>query len=91
MNWSKSFSNLTLGLVDAPSASSSKPPLGGFLLSQVHRGNQKTGVISLILFCGSIWVSFSIVTMYSNPYKWAERIEPVPLSSLLQDLKSIQQ
>ena len=60
-------------------------------VAAVHRSNQKTGMISLVLFCGSIWVSFSIVTMYSNPYKWAERIEPVPLSSLLQDLKSIQQ
>ena len=59
-------------------------------VAAVHRNNQKTCFISLVLFCGSLWVSFSIVTMYSNPYKWAERIEPVPLSSLLEDLKTIQ-
>lgn len=64
--------------------------LSALSVAAVHKSNQKTGVISLVLFCGCLWVSFSIVTMYSNPYKWAERIEPVPLSSLLDDLKSIQ-
>lgn len=58
-------------------------------VAAVQRGNQKTGLISLILFCLSIWILFSIVTMYSNPYKWAERLEPIPLSSLLDDLKTI--
>jgi hypothetical protein len=60
-------------------------------VAAVQRGNQKTGVISLILFCSSIWILFSIVTMYSNPYKWAERLEPIPLSLILDDLKTIQQ
>lgn len=59
-------------------------------VAAVQRGNQKTGVISLILFCLSIWILFSIVTMYSNPYKWAERLEPIPLSLILDDLKIIQ-
>jgi predicted PurR-regulated permease PerM len=59
-------------------------------VAAVQKGNQKTGVISLILFCSSIWILFSIVTMYSNPYKWAERLEPIPLSLILDDLKTIQ-
>ncbi len=57
-------------------------------VAAVHRHNQKTAITSLILFCCSIWVTFSIVTMYSNPYKWAERLEPVPLTSILNTLKS---
>jgi len=59
-------------------------------VAAVHRTNQKTGVISLILICGAIWTSFGIVTMYSNPYKWAERLEPIPLSLLLEDVKKLQ-
>lgn len=59
-------------------------------VAAVQRSNPKTGIISLVLFCSSIWILFSIVTMYSNPYKWAERLEPIPLSSLLDDLKTIQ-
>jgi Protein of unknown function (DUF4239) len=57
-------------------------------VAAVHRHSQKTAITSLILFCCSIWVTFSIVTMYSNPYKWAERLEPVPLTSILNTLKS---
>lgn len=60
-------------------------------VAAVHRSNQKTGLIALVLFCSSIWISLCIVTMFSNPYKWAERLNPVPLSSLLSDLKSITQ
>ena len=71
--------SIILGLISATS------------VAAVHRNNQKTSVISLVLFCTSLWISFSIVTMYSNPYKWAERLEPVPLSSILDDLKIIQQ
>ena len=57
-------------------------------VAAVHRHNRKTAITSLILYCSSIWITFSIVTMYSNPYKWAERLEPVPLVSILNNLNA---
>ncbi len=57
-------------------------------VAAVHRHNQKTAITSLLLFCCSIWITFSIVTMYNNPYKFAERLEPIPLASLLNTLKA---
>jgi hypothetical protein len=57
-------------------------------VAAVHRHSQKTSIISLVLFCSSIWVTFGMVTMYSNPYKWADRLEPVPLISIFNDLKA---
>jgi len=62
--------------------------LSALSVAAVHRHNQKTAITSLVLFCCSIWVSFCIVTTYSNPYKWAERLEPVPLISILNTLKA---
>jgi hypothetical protein len=52
----------------------------------VHKHNQKTGVIALILFCSSMWVTFSMVTLYINPYKWTQKLMPVPLISILETL-----
>ena len=62
--------------------------LSALSVAAAHRYNQKTGVTALVLCCCSIWVIFSVVSMYSNPYKWAERIEPVPLISILNELKN---
>ena len=53
----------------------------------VHKHNQKTGVIALILFCISMWITFSMVTLYINPYKWTQTLKPVPLITILETLK----
>ena len=62
--------------------------MSALTVAAAHRHNQKTGVTALVLFCCSIWITFSVVSMYSNPYQWAERIEPVPLISILNVLKN---
>ena len=53
----------------------------------VHKHNQKTGVIALMLFCISMWMTFSMVTLYINPYKWTQTLKPVPLVSILETIK----
>jgi len=62
--------------------------LSALTVAAVHRHNQKTAVISLVLFSCSIWITFSMATIYSDPYKWAERLEPAPLVSILNSLKT---
>jgi hypothetical protein len=59
-------------------------------VAAVHRHNQKTGVIGLVLFCISLWITFSIIALYVNPYKWSESIKPVPMTILLDVMNSSQ-
>lgn len=56
-------------------------------VAAVHKHNKKTGVIALTLFCISMWITFSMVTLYINPYKWTQTLKPVPLISILETLK----
>lgn len=56
-------------------------------VAAVHKHNQKTGVIALILFCFSMGITVSMVTLYINPYKWTQSLKPVPLISILETIK----
>jgi len=62
--------------------------IAALAVAAVHRSNAKTGATALVLFCLSMWISFSMVTLYINPYKWADRLDPAPLSVILETLKS---
>lgn len=55
-------------------------------VAAVHKHSQKTGVIALILFCLSLWVAFSMVSLHINPYKWRQTVLPTPLVNLLETL-----
>ena len=59
-------------------------------VAAVHKHNQKTGVIACILFCISLWITFSMIMLYINPYKWSESVKPVPMEILLETMKSAQ-
>lgn len=62
--------------------------IAALAVAAVHRSNAKTGATALVLFCLSMWVSFCMVTLYINPYKWADRLDPAPLGVILEALKS---
>ena len=55
-------------------------------VAAVHRQDQKTGAIALTLFCLSLWVAFSMVSLHINPYKWRQTVVPTPLVNLLETL-----
>lgn len=55
-------------------------------VAAAHRQSQKTGVIALILFCLSLWVAFSMVSLHINPYKGRQSVVPTPLVHLLETL-----
>lgn len=55
-------------------------------VAAVHRHDRRTGTIALILFCLSLWVAFSMVSLHINPYKWRHTIAPTPLVNLLETL-----
>jgi hypothetical protein len=59
-------------------------------VAAVHRHNQKTGVIASVLFCISLWIAFSMIALYINPYKWSESVKPVPMQTLLEAMKNPQ-
>lgn len=59
-------------------------------VAAVHKHSQKTGLIATILFCISLWIAFSMITLYINPYKWSESIKPVPMQSILEAMQSTQ-
>jgi hypothetical protein len=56
-------------------------------VAAVHKHNQKTSVIALTLYCLSMWMAFSIVTLNIHPYKWSEVVNPTPLISILEKMK----
>jgi ABC-type multidrug transport system fused ATPase/permease subunit len=69
------FLGIILGLISAIS------------VAAVHKHNQRTGTIALTLYCLSMWMAFSMVTLNIHPYKWSEVIKPTPLISILEKIK----
>jgi hypothetical protein len=57
-------------------------------VAAVHKHDRKTGVIASILFCSCLWITFSMIALYINPYRWSESIQPVPMQSILETIKS---
>jgi hypothetical protein len=55
-------------------------------VAAVHRHDRKTGLIALSLFCLSLWVAFSMVSLHINPYKWRQTVVPTPIVNLLESL-----
>lgn len=59
-------------------------------VAAVHKHSQKTGLIATVLFCISLWIAFSMITLFINPYKWSESIQSVPMHAILETMKSTQ-